>query len=361
MEDILPQLDPQMKGALDDISKEFEVGRLSLTDVGNMYAPGVMKIISDFKWDEYFVRLREGDSTAIGVMAFSLIVGGWFAKKFITVAFPADEAPASIKDPSAEDKEDEKEEIVLRDFTVDQLRENDGSNGKPIYIALKREVFDVSGAPEFYGEGCSYHCFAGREASRAMAKMSFDEEELSNMNITDLGPFDRNILGDWYEKFKYYKCYPVVGKVSVPPSELSLSLEELSKYDGKQDVPEDRVDAPIYIAIKGDILDVSYGGKDFYSGECGYAVMAGKNASRALGKMSLSMEDVDNQDISDLTAEELAVLDDWHSKLGKKYPCVGKLTESSSNTTATTRATDPVEKSAPASAKKAAQGKKGKK
>ncbi len=36
-----------------------------------------------------------------------------------------------------------------------------------------------------------YHCFAGREASRAMALLSFDESELSNTRIDDLGAFGR--------------------------------------------------------------------------------------------------------------------------------------------------------------------------
>jgi predicted heme/steroid binding protein len=31
-----------------------------------------------------------------------------------------------------------------------------GTNGKPIYIGLKRDVFDVSSANDFYGEGSGY-------------------------------------------------------------------------------------------------------------------------------------------------------------------------------------------------------------
>ena len=50
-------------------------------------------------------------------------------------------------------EEEEEEPIVLRDFTPDQLRLFNGEGGKPIYISLKREVFDVSKATEYYGKG----------------------------------------------------------------------------------------------------------------------------------------------------------------------------------------------------------------
>lgn len=49
--------------------------------------------------------------------------------------------------------EEEEEPVVLRDFTLEQLRAFNGENGKPIYISLKHEVFDVSTAPEYYGKG----------------------------------------------------------------------------------------------------------------------------------------------------------------------------------------------------------------
>ena len=42
----------------------------------------------------------------------------------------------------------------------------------------------------------------------------------------------------------------------------------------------------------------------------GYSIFAGKDASKALGKSSLKIEDCDS-DISELTDSELKVLDDW--------------------------------------------------
>jgi len=55
-------------------------------------------------------------------------------------------------------EEEEEEPIILRDFTPGQLRLFNGECGKPIYISLKRDVFDVSKATEYYGKGAGYVC-----------------------------------------------------------------------------------------------------------------------------------------------------------------------------------------------------------
>ncbi len=42
------------------------------------------------------------------------------------------------------------------------------------------------GGVEMYGKGCPYNLFAGRDASRALAKMSFDVEHLDDPRTDDL-------------------------------------------------------------------------------------------------------------------------------------------------------------------------------
>jgi predicted heme/steroid binding protein len=77
----------------------------------------------------------------------------------------------------------EKKEIRRRFFTLDELKEFDGENGKPIYIAILDEVYDVSDKRDFYGPGKSYALFAGRDVSRALALISFVTEDLESEDV----------------------------------------------------------------------------------------------------------------------------------------------------------------------------------
>jgi membrane-associated progesterone receptor component len=53
----------------------------------------------------------------------------------------------------------------------------------------------------FYGPGGPYASFAGRDASRALANMSFEPDDLSG-DISGLGPFEVEALQEWEYKFK---------------------------------------------------------------------------------------------------------------------------------------------------------------
>ena len=280
-------------------------------------------------WGIIYSHMKKATMTEWAIIAFSMTAGYLLLYMFLYVTF-MDNTPIDLNAATGKDEEAEKE--PPRDFTLEQLRECNGTNEKPIYVALKREVYDVSSAPDFYGPQGSYSCFAGRESSRAMAKLSFDEEELSNLSLKDISPFESESLEGWVEKFKYYRDYPIVGKVSVPPKDLTFTVEELSKYNGKQEMitdeeSEHRLDKPIYVSLNKNVYDVSYGGKEMYAEGGPYFLFAGKDVSRALAKMSFKPEDVDNLDISDLTAEEKKTLDEWETKFSatRKYPCVGKL------------------------------------
>lgn len=217
---------------------------------------------------------------------------------------------------------EESQKTPLRDFTLEQLRKFNGGTEEdkvPSYISLNMNVYDVSQS-EFYVKESSYYCFVGREASVAMAKLSFDEKDLCNMDMDNLTGLEKIHLQEWIDKFdsKYNK----VGKVSLPPVNLKLTKNELIVYNGTQEVPQDRVNAPIYLAIDGIILDVSYGGVDFYGPGGPYSKLAGKDASRALATMKL---EEDTTDCSDLTEKQQSTLQDWKSKLSAKYPIIGTL------------------------------------
>ncbi|KAL8238926.1 hypothetical protein R6Q59_015493 [Mikania micrantha] len=98
---------------------------------------------------------------------------------------------------------------------------------------------------------------------------------------------------------------------------MELTLEELNQYDGTNP------SKPIYIAVKGRIFDVSTA-KSFYGPGGSYAMFAGKDATRALAKMSKNDEDVVGS-LDGLTEKEIGVLDDWEKKFEAKYPIVGSL------------------------------------
>lgn len=48
-----------------------------------------------------------------------------------------------------------------RVFSAAELREFNGENGKPAYLACLGQVFDVSAGDNFYGKDAHYHGFVG--------------------------------------------------------------------------------------------------------------------------------------------------------------------------------------------------------
>ena len=69
----------------------------------------------------------------------------------------------------------------------------DDQDGSRILLAINRKVFDVTKGKNFYGPGGPYGNFAGRDASRGMAKQSFDLEMLTPLDkpidkLEDLTP-----------------------------------------------------------------------------------------------------------------------------------------------------------------------------
>ncbi|KAG0282452.1 hypothetical protein BGZ96_000470 [Linnemannia gamsii] len=91
---------------------------------------------------------------------------------------------------------------------------------------------------------------------------------------------------------------------------------ELAKHDGTNET------APIYVAIKGTVFDVS-AKKEMYGPGGSYHCFAGKDASQALGKSSVKPEDC-VADYSGLNEAELKTLDDWVIFFEKRYTIVGK-------------------------------------
>lgn len=99
--------------------------------------------------------------------------------------------------------------VQVGEITLEQLRAYDGKDpAKSILIAIRGQVYDVSRGRLFYGPQGPYSLFAGRDASRALALMSFDLNDLTG-DLEGLSPDELEVLQDWEEKFK--ERYPVVG------------------------------------------------------------------------------------------------------------------------------------------------------
>ncbi|XP_057523585.1 membrane steroid-binding protein 2-like [Amaranthus tricolor] len=102
-----------------------------------------------------------------------------------------------------------REPVQLGEITEEKLKEFDGSDPKkPLLMAIKGQIYDVSKGRMFYGPGGPYALFAGRDATRALALMSFDPQDL-NGNIEGLSESELDVLQDW--ELKFIEKYPKVG------------------------------------------------------------------------------------------------------------------------------------------------------
>ncbi|TIB77292.1 hypothetical protein E3Q23_01350 [Wallemia mellicola] len=139
----------------------------------------------------YCVRRRKTDAlyTQLSMGIFDTIKGifGGDSK-------PSSEDNKSVMQPPANELEPPKDTPI----TVDELKEHDGSNDKPIYVAIKGTVFDVTKKKEMYGSGQSYNIFAGKDGSRGLGMSSLDPEDAvsdySTLSEKELSVLDaRNI------------------------------------------------------------------------------------------------------------------------------------------------------------------------
>lgn len=107
--------------------------------------------------------------------------------------------------------------VQLGEITEEELIAYDGSDPKkPLLMAIKGQIYDVTQSRMFYGPGGPYALFAGKDASRALAKMSFEPKDLTG-DISGLGPFELEALQDWEYKFmsKYVKVGTIAKAVPV--------------------------------------------------------------------------------------------------------------------------------------------------
>ncbi|CAD2213295.1 Cytochrome b5-like Heme/Steroid binding domain containing protein, putative [Angomonas deanei] len=93
-------------------------------------------------------------------------------------------------------------------LTKEELAKHDGVSSCTIYISIKGKIYDCSSATDFYAPGEPYGVFAGKDVTRCLAKMMFNDEE-ANADWANLSEEHLTTLAEWIEKFK--SKYPVVG------------------------------------------------------------------------------------------------------------------------------------------------------
>ncbi|MQL79558.1 hypothetical protein Taro_012003 [Colocasia esculenta] len=148
---------------------------------------------------------------ALMVGAYRLVCGMFVA--------PEAEAPRAVPPVAVVPAEP----VQIGDMTVEELRVYDGSDPKkPLLMAIKGQVYDVSISRMLYGPGSPYALFAGRDASRALALMSFDPSDL-NGNLEGLNSGELEVLQDW--EYKFMEKYVKVGQ---------LVTEKSAKEDNKE-------------------------------------------------------------------------------------------------------------------------------
>ncbi|CAI9105923.1 OLC1v1004956C1 [Oldenlandia corymbosa var. corymbosa] len=104
-----------------------------------------------------------------------------------------------------------REPVQIGDVTEEDLKAYDGKDpNKPLLMAIKGQIYDVSRSRMFYGPGGPYALFAGRDASRALALMSFDPKDLTG-NIDGLSDAELEVLQDW--EYKFREKYVQVGQL----------------------------------------------------------------------------------------------------------------------------------------------------
>ncbi|XP_010482575.1 PREDICTED: membrane steroid-binding protein 1-like [Camelina sativa] len=167
-------------------------------------------------------------------LAFAIyqVVSGWFASPFVDVrrnqrarSLAQEEEEPPIPQP-----------VQVGEITEDELKQYDGSDPqKPLLMAIKHQIYDVTQSRMFYGPGGPYALFAGRDASRALAKMSFEEKDLT-WDISGLGPFELEALQDW--EYKFMSKYAKVGTVKVTGSEPEIASVSEPVETGDRDAHE---------------------------------------------------------------------------------------------------------------------------
>ncbi|KAF8897171.1 cytochrome b5-like heme/steroid binding domain-containing protein [Infundibulicybe gibba] len=109
-------------------------------------------------------------------------------------------------------------------FSERMLAEFDGTTpGKPIYLAIDGDVYDVSSG-NAYQPGGSYHIMAGVDAARAFGTGCFKQHRTHDTR--GMSESELRGLNHWKKFYAEHKGYHKVGRVSHPPIDPKSPIPE---------------------------------------------------------------------------------------------------------------------------------------
>ncbi|TFK43305.1 cytochrome b5 [Crucibulum laeve] len=109
-------------------------------------------------------------------------------------------------------------------FSERLLAEFDGTTeGKPIYLAIDGDVYDVSKG-KAYQPGGSYHILAGVDAARAFGTGCFKQHR--TYDTRGMSESELRGLAHWKKFYAEHKDYEKVGRVSHPPIDPASPIPE---------------------------------------------------------------------------------------------------------------------------------------
>mmetsp|Transcript_111 Transcript_111/g.143 ORF Transcript_111/g.143 Transcript_111/m.143 type:complete len:449 (+) Transcript_111:84-1430(+) len=100
----------------------------------------------------------------------------------------------------------------LPSMTAEELGFYDGTNDRPIYLAVKGRVYDVSEGKAFYGKGRSYYHFVAKDATRAFATGCVQKACLVS-SLEGLSADEKMEADRWIEFFEFHDKYKLVASL----------------------------------------------------------------------------------------------------------------------------------------------------
>ncbi|KAF8165107.1 cytochrome b5-like heme/steroid binding domain-containing protein [Crassisporium funariophilum] len=108
-------------------------------------------------------------------------------------------------------------------FSERLLAEYNGENGRPLYLAIDGDVFDVSKG-KAYQPGGSYHHFVGHDAARAFGTGCFQAHRTHDTR--GMSEKELSSLAHWKKFYAEHKDYVKVGRVNHPPIDPASPIPE---------------------------------------------------------------------------------------------------------------------------------------